>query len=200
MRNKICHYFKELSPLQIALFNSLGDLYAYWNAKINLVSRKDIDHLYLHHVLHSLAIAKVITFCANTRILDFGTGGGFPGIPLAIMFPEVDFHLVDSIGKKTKVVQEIVNEMGLKNIIVSCIRGEALRGSYDFMVGRAVTNLAQFYSWGKDKIAKEQKNSLHNGILYLTGSTSIILPSMHTYALQDFFEEPFFKEKWLVHG
>jgi 16S rRNA (guanine527-N7)-methyltransferase len=143
--------------------------------------------------LHSLAIAKVTTFCTHTKILDFGTGGGFPGIPLAIIFPEVNFHLVDAIAKKIKVVQEIVTTLGLKNITVSCVRGEALKGQYDFIVGRAVTNLALFYHWIKNKIAKEQKNSLYNGLLYLKGQPSEILPlSMQLYPLRSFFKGPFF--------
>lgn len=197
----IYHYFKELSNSQIALFNSLGEVYAYWNTKINLISRKDINNLYLHHVLHSLAIAKVTTFCAHTNILDFGTGGGFPGIPLAIMFPEVNFYLVDSLAKKINVVREIIKTLELKNITVSCKRGEVLEAQYDFIVGRAVANLTLFYSWVKDKIAKEQKNSLPNGILYFTGQTAVTLPlSTHSYALQSFFNEPFFEGKYLVHG
>ncbi|WP_339044039.1 16S rRNA (guanine(527)-N(7))-methyltransferase RsmG [Cardinium endosymbiont of Tipula unca] len=197
----VCSYFKELSNTQIALFRSLGDLYLLWNAKINLISRKDIENLYLHHVLHSLAIAKATTFCAHTRILDLGTGGGFPGIPLAIMFPKVHFHLVDSIGKKIKAVHEIVATLGLNNVMVSCIRGEEIQGQYDFVVGRAVASLGLFYSWVKDKIAKEQKNSLQNGILYLKGDEALVLPlSIHSYPLQSYFKEPFFKDKCLVHG
>lgn len=197
----LSHYFPELSPAQIALFNRLGAMYAYWNANINLISRKDIDHLYLHHVLHSLAIAKVTTFSAHTKILDFGTGGGFPGIPLAIIFPEVAFHLVDATAKKIKVVQEIVTTLGLNNVTVSWARGETLKGQYDFIVGRGVTNLALFYSWVKDKIAKERKNSLYNGILYLKGAPFETLPlSLDLYPLQRYFTEPFFKEKYLVHA
>jgi 16S rRNA (guanine527-N7)-methyltransferase len=152
-------------------------------------------------VLHSLAIANVISFCDQTKILDFGTGGGFPGIPLAIIFPEVTFHLVDSIEKKIKAVQAIVTALELKNVTVSCVRGEDLEEQYDFVVGRAVTNLALFYSWVKNKIAKTQKNSLKNGILYLKGGETLTLPlSMHAYSLQTFFTEPFFQEKYLVHG
>lgn len=197
----VCSYFKELSDTQIALFRSLGNLYILWNAKINLISRKDIENLYFHHVLHSLAIAKATTFCENTRILDLGTGGGFPGIPLAIMFPKVHFHLVDSVGKKIKAVREIVATLGLNNVMVSCVRGEEIQGQYDFVVGRAVANLALFYSWAKDKIAKAQKNSLHNGILYLKGHETLVLPlSIDSYPLQHYFKEPFFKEKYLVHG
>ncbi|CAH2559915.1 16S rRNA (guanine(527)-N(7))-methyltransferase RsmG [Cardinium endosymbiont of Oedothorax gibbosus] len=195
------HYFPELSPAQIALFHRLGPIYAYWNETLNLISRKDIDHLYLHHVLHALAIAKVTTFSAHSKILDFGTGGGFPGIPLAIVFPEVDFHLVDATAKKIKAVQEIITTLGLNNITVSWVRGETLKGAYDFIVGRGVTNLNLFYSWVKDKIAKESKNSLYNGILYLKGAPFETLPlSMDLYPLQQYFTESFFKEKYLVHG
>ncbi|WP_243575162.1 16S rRNA (guanine(527)-N(7))-methyltransferase RsmG [Candidatus Cardinium sp. cByotN1] len=194
-------YFTDLSSTQIALFNRLHAIYASWNAKINLISRKDIDHLYLHHVLHSLAIAKVTTFCAHTKILDFGTGGGFPGIPLAIIFPEVDFHLVDATAKKIKAVEAIITTLGLTNIRVSCVRGEALAEAYDFIVGRGVTNLKLFYNWVKDKLSQEQKNRLPNGILYLKGKPTESLPlSMDLYPLDSFFKEAFFKEKYLVHA
>lgn len=197
----VSHYFPELSPIQIGLFHRLGAIYAYWNATLNLISRKDIDHLYLHHVLHSLAIAKATAFSAHTKILDFGTGGGFPGIPLAIVFPEVDFHLVDATAKKIKAVQEIATTLGLNNITVSWVRGESLKGAYDFIVGRGVANLTLFYSWVKDKIAKEGKNSLYNGILYLKGAPFETLPlSMDLYPLQHYFTESFFKEKYLVHA
>ncbi|CDG49863.1 16S rRNA (guanine(527)-N(7))-methyltransferase RsmG [Cardinium endosymbiont of Bemisia tabaci] len=197
----VSHYFPKLPPNQMALFNRLEDIYGHWNTRINLISRKDIAHLYLHHVLHGLAIAKVITFCAHTKILDFGTGGGFPGIPLAIMFPEVNFHLVDATAKKIKAVESIVTTLGLKNITVDWARGEDLKGAYDFVIGRGVTHLALFYHWVKDKIAKENKNSLYNGILYLKGPSPDPLPiSMDVYPLQDFFIEPFFREKYLIHG
>ncbi|MGI2262067.1 16S rRNA (guanine(527)-N(7))-methyltransferase RsmG [Candidatus Cardinium hertigii] len=196
----VSHYFPKLPPNQIALFNRLRDIYDHWNRKINLISRKDIVHLYLHHVLHGLAIAKVITFRAHTKILDFGTGGGFPGIPLAIMFPEVNFHLVDATAKKIKAVQAIATTLGLKNISVDWARGEDLKSTYDFVIGRGVAHLALFYHWVKDKIAKENKNSLYNGILYLKGPSSDHLPiSMDVYPLQRFFIEPFFREKYLAH-
>lgn len=197
----VCHYFPDLSPTQIALFDRLGAIYADWNATINLISRKDIDHLYLHHILHSLAIAKVITFTAHTRILDFGTGGGFPGIPLAIALPEVDFHLVDATLKKIQAVEAIADTLGLKNIRVSWARGERIKGVYDFIVGRGVTNLNLFYSWVKDKIALKSKNSLPNGILYLKGAPFETLPlSMDLYPIKRYFTEPFFREKYLVHA
>ncbi|WP_419241138.1 16S rRNA (guanine(527)-N(7))-methyltransferase RsmG [Cardinium endosymbiont of Nabis limbatus] len=201
MKSIVSNYFPELAPAQIALFDRLGALYTDWNSAINLISRKDIEHLYLHHVLHSLAIAKVTTFAAHTKILDFGTGGGFPGIPLAIIFPEVDFHLVDATAKKIKAVQVIVDTLGLRNIRTSWIRGERLQERYDFIVGRGVANLALLYSWVKDKIAKEQKNRLYNGILYLKGALFETLPlSMELYPLQRYFSETFFKEKYLVHA
>lgn len=197
----VLHYFPELSPTQIARLNRLGAIYTYWNAKINLISRKDIDHLYVHHVLHALAIAKVTTFCPHTKILDFGTGGGFPGIPLAIMFPAVDFHLVDATAKKIKAVQAIVTTLGLRNITVTWARGENIQGVYDFVVGRGVTHLTLLYHWVKDKIAKEHKNKLYNGILYLKGTPAETLPlSMDLYPLHTFFKEAFFKEKYLVHA
>ncbi len=196
----ISDYFPELLPTQIDLFSRLAAIYAYWNQKINLISRKDIDHLYLHHVLHSLAIAKVTTFCAHTKILDLGTGGGFPGIPLAIIFPEVTFHLADATAKKIKAVEAIITTLGLNNVTVSWVRGESLKGRYDFIVGRGVANLNMFYSWVKDKVAKEQKNKLSNGILYLKGKPTESLPlSMDLYPLSHFFKAAFFKEKYLVH-
>ena len=197
----VSDYFSDLTSSQTALFNRLGAIYASWNRKINLVSRRDIGYLYLHHVLHSLAIAKVTTFSSHSKILDFGTGGGFPGIPLAIIFPEVEFHLVDAIAKKAKVVTEIVTTLGLKNISVSCARGEGLEGRYDFIVGRGVTNLNLFYKWVKGKISQEQKNKLCNGILYLKGKPTEHLPiSMDLYSLDRFFKEAFFREKYLVHA
>ncbi|TSJ80893.1 MAG: 16S rRNA (guanine(527)-N(7))-methyltransferase RsmG [Candidatus Cardinium sp.] len=201
MKSIISHYFPELSPAQIELFNRLGAIYAHWNATINLISRKDIDHLYLHHVLHSLAIAKATTFSAHTKILDFGTGGGFPGIPLAIIFPAVDFHLIDATAKKIKAVEAIVATLGLDNVTVAWGRGEALKTQYDFIVGRGVTNLTVLYSWVKDKIALESKNSLSNGILYLKGAPFEPLPcAIDLYPLQRYFTEAFFKEKYLVHA
>ena len=195
-------YFPALLPSQMASFSQLSELYIYWNAKVNLISRRDIDHLYIHHVLHSLAIAKAITFCSGTQILDLGTGGGFPGIPLAIFFPAVHFHLVDSINKKNKIVQKLVAALGLRNVTVSCIRGEQIKGSYDFVVGRAVTSIGQFYSWSKDQITKSNHNSLHNGILYLTGKPVSHPPAMRmqAYAICEFFKEHYFQEKYLVHG
>ncbi|MDD9140065.1 MAG: 16S rRNA (guanine(527)-N(7))-methyltransferase RsmG [Candidatus Cardinium sp.] len=197
---RIIHYFPTLTADQIELLSRLDCCYRDWNSKINLISRKDIHQLYLHHVLHALAIAKVITFVPHTMVLDLGTGGGFPAIPLAIAFPAVQFHLVDAIGKKIKAVQAIVMELGLSNVTVTCTRGESLARAYDFVVGRAVSNLETFYKWSKSKIAKEQKNSLPNGMLYLTGQPTTLPACMQLYALQLFFQETFFKEKCLVYA
>ncbi|MCT4696957.1 MAG: 16S rRNA (guanine(527)-N(7))-methyltransferase RsmG [Candidatus Cardinium sp.] len=197
----VSHYFPELSPAQITLFCRLGDIYTHWNSKLNLISRKDIAHLYLHHILHSLAIAQVTIFVAHTKILDVGTGGGFPGIPLAILFPEVHFHLVDATAKKIEAVVAIVAALGLKNVSVDWARAEALTGQYDFIVGRGVANLLLLYSWVKDKIAEARKNKLHNGILYLKGAPFEPLPLVvDLYPLQRYFTQPFFKEKYLVHA
>ncbi|HLP35174.1 MAG TPA: 16S rRNA (guanine(527)-N(7))-methyltransferase RsmG [Amoebophilaceae bacterium] len=195
-------YFQTLSSHQLSLLEQLGDLYTYWNARINLISRKDIARLYGHHVLHALAIAKVSSFCPHTRLLDLGTGGGFPGIPLAILFPEATFHLVDSVEKKTKVVRLIAAALGLQNVQVSCTRGEQVTEQYDFVLGRGVANLALFYSWVQNKISPLSKNSLQNGILYLKGTDSVQVPalSIHTYPIQDFFQEPFFSGKCVVHA
>jgi 16S rRNA (guanine527-N7)-methyltransferase len=165
----ISQYFPDLSAEQTAQFEQLYPLYADWNAKINVISRKDIESLYEHHVLHSLAIAKAITFKPATRILDVGTGGGFPGIPLAIFFPEVEFMLVDSIGKKIKVVNEVATALGLKNVKAEQRRGEELKEQFDFIVSRAVTDFPEFYHWVKYKSAAKSFNVLQNGILYLKG-------------------------------
>ena len=165
----ILKYFPNLSEVQIDKFKKLEVLYQDWNLKINVVSRKDIDELYLRHVLHSLAIAKVVQFKAGSKILDVGTGGGFPGIPLAIMFPEVQFHLVDSIAKKLKVVEEVVEGLGLANVKTTHSRVEDINGTYDFIVSRAVAAMPTFVNWVKGKITKKQQNELKNGILYLKG-------------------------------
>lgn len=197
-------YFPQLTDKQREQFRQLGELYPHWNAQINVVSRKDIDSLYLHHVLHSLGVAKFMTFTSGSRILDVGTGGGFPGIPLAILFPEVQFHLVDSIGKKIKVVREVADAIGLENTEASPIRAEQVDGRYDFVVSRAVTRLAQFYSWVAGKFLKEHKNAAANGILYLKGGdlTEEIRDSgLHAeiYPLSAHFNEPFFETKHLVY-
>lgn len=185
-------------------FSRLQALYEDWNSKINVISRKDMDNFYLHHVLHSLAISQIISFQPGTRILDIGTGGGFPGIPLAILFPEVHFHLVDSIGKKIKVVQGVVDELGLKNVKTQQIRAEELSSQYDFIVSRAVTSFDQFLPWVKGKISGNSFNDLPNGILYLKGGdlTEELanLKNLYLeYEIMDFFEEEFFETKKVVY-
>ncbi|MCB7481457.1 16S rRNA (guanine(527)-N(7))-methyltransferase RsmG [Christiangramia sediminis] len=196
-------YFPELTEDQISKFEKLGDLYKDWNLKINVVSRKDIDELYLRHVLHSLGIAKIQNFKAGSKILDVGTGGGFPGIPLAILHPESTFHLVDSIGKKIKVVDEVSEGLGLKNVTSFNQRVEDLEGNYDFIVSRAVAIMPTFVRWVKGKIAKENKHERKNGILYLKGGDlSEELKDYRTakiFELSDYFEEDFFDTKKVVY-
>lgn len=196
-------YFPELSEKQIAQFSKLGELYAFWNAQINVISRKDIEELTVRHVLHSLGIAKVQPFKPVAHILDVGTGGGFPGIPLAILFPETHFYLVDSIGKKIKVVKEVAAALDLKNVKAEAIRAEEVKGEFDFIVSRAVTNMDDFVKWVKNKIAKKQQHELKNGILYLKGGDLSEelqnFPNAKLYDLTDFFEENFFETKKVVH-
>ena len=199
----ILKYFPNITEDQILKFKKLESLYQDWNLKINVVSRKDIDELYLRHVLHSLGIAKIMPFNNGSKILDVGTGGGFPGIPLAILFPECSFHLVDSIAKKLKVVDEVVEGLGLTNVKTSHSRVEDIYGTYDFIVSRAVAVMPTFVHWVKGKIAKEQKNILKNGILYLKGGDlTDELQNYKTatiYNLNDFFVEDFFDTKKVVH-
>ena len=199
----ISHYFKELTPLQIDQFSKLGELYKTWNSQINVISRKDIDELYLRHVLHSLGIAKVQIFHPDSNILDVGTGGGFPGIPLAILYPESNFYLVDSIGKKIKVVKAVADALGLKNVKAEHIRAEKVKGTFDFIVSRAVTNMDDFVKWTRKKVAKKQDHTLKNGILYLKGgdlSNELQdFPKATIYNLSDYFEEDFFETKKVVH-
>ncbi|MEN8964911.1 MAG: 16S rRNA (guanine(527)-N(7))-methyltransferase RsmG [Polaribacter sp.] len=196
-------YFKNLTETQILQFSKLQELYQDWNIKINVVSRKDIDELYLRHVLHSLGIAKVIQFMPGAKVMDVGTGGGFPGIPLAILFPETQFHLVDSIGKKIKVVNEVVAGLSLENVKTTHGRVEEVKDTYDFIVSRAVAQMETFVRWNKGKIAKKQNHDLKNGILYLKGgdlSEELKLYTSATiYNLPDFFEEDFFETKKVVH-
>jgi 16S rRNA (guanine527-N7)-methyltransferase len=196
-------YFTNLSETQISQFTKLQELYQDWNLKINVVSRKDIDELYLRHVLHSLGIAKVVQFKPDAKVLDVGTGGGFPGIPLAILFPETKFHLVDSIGKKIKVVDEVVAGLGLENVKTTNGRVEELKGTYDFIVSRAVAHMETFVRWNKGKIAKKQNHAIKNGILYLKGgdlSEELKLYTSATiYDLPTYFEEEFFETKKVVH-
>ena len=162
-------YFPSLTARQRTQVEQLRDLYTYWNDRINVISRKDIDNIYVNHVLHSLGIAKVLAFKPGASVLDVGTGGGFPGIPLAILFPETHFHLVDSIGKKMTVVTEVAKALELKNVRAEQIRAEQLKGKYDFIVSRAVTRMKEFYGWVHNKVKKESIHSLDNGILYLKG-------------------------------
>ncbi|MEL6812399.1 MAG: 16S rRNA (guanine(527)-N(7))-methyltransferase RsmG [Bacteroidota bacterium] len=196
-------YFAELTEEQLRQFDLLSDLYKDWNLKINVVSRKDIDELYLRHVLHSLGIANVQAFRPDAKVLDVGTGGGFPGIPLAILFPETQFHLVDSIGKKIKVVQEVSEGLGLQNIAITNARVETIQGQYDFIVSRAVAQMETFVRWVKDRIAKKGVHELKNGILYLKGGdlTEELskFPKATVYPLEQYFEEDFFETKSVVH-
>jgi len=201
----ITHYFPELSDLQKEQFSKLDELYRFWNAQINVISRKDIDKLYLHHILHSLAIAKVISFLPGEKILDVGTGGGFPGIPLAILFPETQFHLVDSIGKKIKVVNEVAKGIGLKNLVASHARAEQINDRFDFIISRAVTQLKDFYPWIRGKFNKDSKNVLKNGVLYLKGgdlNEEILqsgLKNVTRYPINDYFTEEFFDTKFVIY-
>lgn len=196
-------YFPEITKIQIDRYNALEDIYKDWNTKINVISRKDIDELYVRHILHSLGIAKVQPFKLGAKVLDVGTGGGFPGIPLAILFPETNFHLIDAIGKKVKVVQEVVNTLDLKNVTTEHIRAEKVKGKFDFIVSRAVTNMPDFVKWVRNKIAKEQKHELKNGILYLKGGDLKDELSVYTttkiYNIPDYFEEAFFETKKVVY-
>lgn len=200
----ILKYFSGLTPEQTRLFEELQPLYTEWNAKINVISRKDIDSLYERHVLHSLAIARFIRFTPGSKILDVGTGGGFPGIPLAIFFPNVEFHLVDSIGKKIKVVNAVAESLGLKNVTAGQIRAEQLKSKYDFVVSRAVTQLPEFVSWIRKNISLKQQNAIPNGVIYLKGGNleGEIRPFRKTAFVQnlsDYFDEEFFETKKLVH-
>lgn len=197
-------YFPHLTDNQKKQFQLLKPLYEDWNAKINVVSRKDIDSLYEKHVLHSLAIAKIIQFKPCTTVLDVGTGGGFPGIPLAIMFPETQFMGVDSIGKKIKVVQEVAKELELKNVVAQQTRAEQIKKKFDFIVSRAVTEFPEFYGWVKKSVLYQSNNSIKNGILYLKGGDlSAELESfkdkVKIYDIKDHFSEEFFDTKKIVY-
>lgn len=200
---EILKYFPDLSAQQIDRFQALEGLYREWNAKINVISRKDIDELYLRHVLHSLGIARVQPFVPGSSVLDVGTGGGFPGIPLAILFPETRFELIDVIQKKIKVVQAVADALQLQNVTAAQLRAENAAGRYDFIVSRAVTNMPDFVQWVKGKTRKTQQHELPNGILYLKGGdlTQELadFPKATQYNLSDYFEEPFFETKKVVH-
>ena len=199
----ILKQFPDLSDNQILQFQKLQGLYEDWNAKINVISRKDIDELYTRHVLHSLGIAKIMEFRPGSKIMDVGTGGGFPGIPLAILFPEVDFYLIDVIAKKIRVVNEVAAGLGLKNVKAEQKRAELVKQEFDFIVSRAVTNMPDFVKWVDDKVAKKQNHELANGILYLKGGdlTEELkdFPKATQYNLSDFFSDEFFETKKVVH-
>ncbi len=199
----ILKYFPNLNDEQKRQFILLQDLYKDWNLKINVVSRKDIDEIYLRHVFHSMAIAKVQQFLPGSNVLDVGTGGGFPGIPLAIFFPETNFHLVDSIGKKIKVVDEVVAGLGIKNVKTTNDRVENIKGTFDFIVSRAVAAMPTFVHWVEGKTAKKNIHQRKNGILYLKGGdlTEELkdFPKAEIYSITDYFEEEFFETKKVVY-
>ena len=200
----IVTYFPDLSSVQLERLAALQALYAEWNARINVISRKDMDNFYLHHVLHSMSLTKVVLFKPGTRILDVGTGGGFPGIPLAICFPDCRFLLVDSIGKKTKVVQAVADHLGLNNVQVMQARAEDVNDRFDFVVSRAVTTLPTFWSWVSGKIEPQGNNSIPNGVLYLKGGDfeeeiRQLKAVSRIFEISAFFDEPYFAEKKVVH-
>jgi len=200
----VFHHFTSLTEKQRDQFTQLGSLYRDWNEKINVISRKDIDNIYTNHVLHSLGIAKVMHFNKGAQIMDVGTGGGFPGIPLAILFPEAEFYLIDSIGKKITVVKEVAQSLGLKNVMAEQIRAEQVKNKYDFVVSRAVTRMKEFYSWVDRKIKPDSRHSLDNGILYLKGGEldeelNELKRPYSLYNLSDYFKEDFFETKKVVY-
>lgn len=201
----ISHYFPALSAQQKQQFQQLEELYRFWNAQINVISRKDIDSLYIHHILHSLAIAKVLEFLPGEKVLDVGTGGGFPGIPLAILFPQTHFHLVDSIGKKIKVVHEVSSAIGLENLVSTHARAEQINDKFNFIISRAVTQLKDFYPWVKGKFSDMPLNKLPNGVLYLKGGdlsqelSESHLKEVTLYPLADYFAEEYFETKYVVY-
>lgn len=200
----IFKYFPSLSQDQQNQFSALGELYSGWNEKINVISRKDIDQLYTRHVLHSLGIAKVQPFLPGTQILDVGTGGGFPGIPLAILFPETQFLLIDSIGKKITVVKNVAETLGLDNVQAQAVRAEKVKGKFDFVLSRAVTRMDSFYHWVEDKVKKDSHHTLHNGIMYLKGGDleeemQAAKLNYAIYELSTYFKEDFFETKKVVY-
>lgn len=201
---QLLKYFPDLEPIQRKQFELLQPLYEEWNAQINVISRKDVDNFYERHVIHALGIAKIINFKSGTRILDVGCGGGFPGIPLAIMFPDCDFVLVDSIGKKIKVVDAVAEELGLDNVQAIHTRAEDLKGQFDFVVSRAVTAMPKFLPWVKGKFFKKDKNAISNGILYLKGGDlkeemAPIKQAWERYDLSQYFKEEFFETKAVIY-
>lgn len=204
----LLHYFPDLSATQIQQLEQLGPLYRDWNSKINVISRKDIDNLYIHHILHAMGLAKVMQFKPNSKILDLGTGGGLPGIPLAILFPEVDFFLVDSIGKKIKVTQGIADAIGLENVRSQQIRAEQVKEKFDFVVTRAVAKLPQLMTWIQHLISEQHQHGQPNGLWALKGidraqeETKALGKKAYTeiYPMQDFFKEDFFETKCVVYA
>jgi len=200
---QILKYFNYLSPTQVAQFRQLEPLYKMWNAQINVISRKDINYLYTRHILHSLGISTVQSFKPKSKILDVGTGGGFPGIPLAILYPETQFFLVDAIAKKIKVVQAVADALDLKNVRAAQQRAEKVKGEFDFIISRAVTNMSDFVKWTRKKIAKKQCHKLKNGILYLKGGDLTqelaAFPKAQQFNLSNYFNDPFFETKKVVY-
>ena len=197
-------YFPSLTIEQKIKFDKLYTVYDKWNNQINVISRKDMDHFYERHVLHSLSIAKIIDFKPDTTLIDIGTGGGFPGIPLAILFPQCTFTLVDSIGKKIKVVKEVCEELGINNVIALHSRAEQINEQYDFIISRAVTSMPLFLTWVKNKLKNEHKNEIENGILYLKGGDlkeemKTVKKHVRYYKITDFFDESFFETKKIVY-
>lgn len=202
--NSVLHYFSDLTQQQKEQLAVIKDLYIFWNNQINVISRKDTENFYERHVLHSLGIAKVMSFNPGANVLDVGTGGGFPGIPLAILFPETNFVLVDSIGKKIKVVNEVAKVLGLTNVKGIHTRAEDVNQKFDFIVSRAVTRMPDFLKWVDKKVKKEQSHSLKNGVLYLKGGDlteemESVKQPYKEYNLSDFFEEDFFETKKVIH-
>lgn len=202
--NLIEGYFPDLTPKQREQFAALFDVYKYWNDQINVISRKDFDSLYLKHVLHSLSIAKICHFDAGARVLDVGCGGGFPSVPLAILFPEVQFTSVDSIAKKIKVVQEVCSAVGVENLSAQCVRAESLKSRYDYVISRAVTAMPTFVEWVWGKIERGRKGSLSNGIIYLKGGDlaeelALTGKRWDVFSISEFFKEEFFETKKIVY-
>lgn len=202
--NEVLRYFDNLSEKQKEQLEQLGELYRYWNERINLVSRKDIDSIYTRHILHSLAIAKFIQFKPKSSVMDVGTGGGFPGIPLAILFPETKFHLIDSIAKKIMVVDDIIEKLQIENASADQTRAEKVKEKYDFIVSRAVTQLPRFYNWIKGNIKDENNHPIPNGIVYLKGGdlSEELAPfrsRINTVNISEYFDDPFFETKKVIH-